>query len=112
TQMATGKTWTAQSVNGFRKHRNIAPYRDGEWAERGEISLEAAAKIIGVCNMTALRMLRRGDIKGRQVCPGAPWVIRAEDLAGFAKGKRRKPPLTQNATQHAFDFQRVSRGAL
>ena len=24
------------------------------------------AKIIGVCNMTALRMLRRGDIKGRQ----------------------------------------------
>jgi hypothetical protein len=56
TQMATGKAWTAQSVHGFRKHRNIAPYRDGEWAERGEITLEAAAKIIGVCNMTALRM--------------------------------------------------------
>jgi hypothetical protein len=58
TQMATGKTWTAQSVHGFRRHRNIAPYRDGEWAERGEITLETAAKIIGVCNMTALRMLR------------------------------------------------------
>jgi hypothetical protein len=25
-----------------------------------------------LCNMTALLMLRRGDIKGRQVCPGAP----------------------------------------
>ena len=62
-------------------------YRDGEWAERGEITLEAAAKIIGVCNMTALRMLRRGDIKGRQACPGAPWVIKAEDLAGFAERK-------------------------
>lgn len=72
TQMATGKAWTEQSVHGFRKHRDIAAYRDGEWAERGEITLEAAAKIIGVCNMTALRMLRRGDIKGRQVCPGAP----------------------------------------
>ena len=56
-------------------------YRDGEWAERGEITLEAAAKIIGVCNMTALRMLRRGDIKGRQACAGAPWVIKAADLA-------------------------------
>src|SRR5437764_11698727 len=50
TQMASGKAWTEQSVHGFRKHRDIAPYRDGEWAERAEITLEAAAKIIGVCN--------------------------------------------------------------
>ncbi len=100
-----GNAWTQERVRGFRNHHDIAVFRDGEWAERGEITLEAAAKLIGVCNMTALRMLRRGNIKGRQACAGAPWVIRAEDLAGFAKGKRRKPPLTQNATQHAFDFQ-------
>jgi hypothetical protein len=55
--------------------------------------------------MTALRMLRRGEIKGRQACAGAPWVIKAEDLAEFASGMRRKPPLTQNATQQVFDFQ-------
>jgi len=85
TQMATGKAWTEQSVHGFRKHRDIAPYREGEWAERGEITLEAAAKIIGVCNMTALRMLRRGDIKGGQVCPGAPWVIMTADLTFFLR---------------------------
>ncbi len=97
--------WTQERVRGFRKHYDIAVFRDGEWAERGEITLEAAAKLIGVCNMTALRMLRRGEIRGRQACAGAPWVIRAEDLAGFAKGKRRKPPLTQNATQQVFDFQ-------
>ena len=105
TQMATGKTWTAQSVHGFRKHRNIAPYRDGEWAERGEITLEATAKIIGVCNMTALRMLRRGDIKGRQVCPGAPWVIKATDLASFGGNSKPSRPLTPNGAQRAFDFQ-------
>jgi len=52
-----------------------------------------------------LRMLRRGEIKGRQVCAGAPWAIKAEDLAGFAKRKCRKPPLTQNVTQQVFDFQ-------
>ena len=97
--------WTQERVRGFRKHYDIAVFRDGEWAERGEITLEAAANLIGVCNMTALRMLRRGEIKGRQACAGAPWVIWAEDLAGFAKGKRRKPPLTQNATQQVFDFQ-------
>ena len=100
-----GNAWTQERVRGFRNHHDIAVFRDGEWAERGEITLEAAAKLIGVCNMTALRMLRRGEIKGRQACAGAPWVIRAEDLAGFAKRKRRKPPLTQNTTQHVFDFQ-------
>jgi len=105
TQMATGKAWTEQSVHGFRKHRDIAPYREGEWAERGEITLEAAAKIIGVCNMTALRMLRRGDIKGRQVYPGAPWVIKAVDLASFCGNSNALRPLTPNRAQRTFDFQ-------
>jgi hypothetical protein len=35
-------------VRGFRNHHDIAVFRDGEWAERGEITLEAAAKLIGV----------------------------------------------------------------
>jgi hypothetical protein len=100
-----GNAWTLERVRGFRNHHDIAAFRDGEWAERGEITLEAAAKLIGVCNMTALRMLRRGEIKGRQACAGASWVIKAEDLAGFASGKRRRPPLTQNATQQILDFQ-------
>ena len=82
-----------------------SPFRDGEWEERGEITLEAAAKLICVCNMTALRMLRRGEIKGRPACAGAPWAIKAEDLAGFASGKRRKSPVTLDATQQVFDFQ-------
>jgi hypothetical protein len=92
-------------VRGFRNHHEIACYRDGEWAERGEISLEEAAKIIGVCNMTALRMLRRGDIKSRQVCPGAPWVIRTADVVGSTDRKRRDRPLTPNPDQRALDFQ-------
>ena len=71
----------------------------------GEVTIEAAAKIVGVCNMTALRMLRRGDIKGRQVCPGAPWVIKIADLTGFTGRRRSDPPLTPNTDQRAFDFQ-------
>ena len=100
-----GNAWTQERVRGFRNHHDIAVFRDGEWEKRGEITLEVAAKLIGVCNMTALRMLRRGEIKGRQACAGAPWVIKAEDLAGFASGKRRKSPLTLDATQQVFDFQ-------
>jgi DNA invertase Pin-like site-specific DNA recombinase len=100
-----GNAWTQERVRGFRQHHGIARYRDGEWAERGEISLETAAEIVGVCNMTALRMLRRGDMKGRQVCPGAPWVIKTADLAGFTGAKRSRPPLTPNPAQSVLDLQ-------
>jgi DNA invertase Pin-like site-specific DNA recombinase len=100
-----GNAWTQQRVRSFRHHYEIAGYRDGEWAERDEITLEAAAKIVGVCNMTALRMLRRGEIKGRQVCPGAPWAVKAADLAGLTGRVRSKPPLTPNSGQLALDFQ-------
>jgi hypothetical protein len=55
--------------------------------------------------MTALRMLRRGDIKGRQVCSGAPWVIKIVDLADFNGRKRSNPPLTPNPDQQVLDFQ-------
>ena len=105
--VATGysNAWTQERVCGFRNHHEIAGYRNGEWAERGEITLEAAAKMIGVCNMTALRMLRRGEIKGRQVCPGAPWAIRTGDLVGLTGRKRSDRPLTPNPNQRAFDFQ-------
>lgn len=100
-----GNAWTEQRVRGFRNHHEIARHREGEWDERGEITLEAAAEIIGVCKMTALRMLRRGDIKGRQACPGAPWVIRADDLADFTGNNRSTSPVTPNPEQSGFEFQ-------
>jgi len=100
-----GNGWTEQRVRGFRKHHDIAVYRDGEWAERGEITLNAAAQIIGVAKMTALRMIRRGDVKGQQACKGAPWVIKAEDVAAFAARKRSTGPVTSNPTQQTFEFQ-------
>ena len=100
-----GNSWTGQRVCKFRKHHEIEAYRDGEWTERGEITLEAAANIIGTCTMTALRMLRRGDLKGRQVCAGAPWAIKAEDVAAFVARKRSTAPVTPNPDQQTFGFQ-------
>lgn len=100
-----GNGWTEQRVRSFRKHHEIEVYRDGEWAERREITLEAAARIIGVTKMTALRMIRRGDVKGRQVCKGAPWVIKAEDVAAFSARKRSPGSVTPNPAQQTFEFQ-------
>src|SRR6266702_4530644 len=97
-----GNGWTEQRVRSFRKHHEIEVYRDGEWAERREITLEAAAQIIGVSKMTALRMIRRGDVKGRQVCKGAPWVIKAEDVAAFGARKLSPGSVTPNPAQQTF----------
>jgi DNA invertase Pin-like site-specific DNA recombinase len=93
-----GNGWTQARVCSFRSHHGIAVHRESEWAERGEITLEAAAQIMNVSVMTALRMVRHGIIKGRQVCRGAPWVIKAEDVAS-------RRPLTANPAQQSFDFQ-------
>ena len=100
-----GNGWTQQRVRSFRSHHEIAVYRDGEWAERGEITLDTAARIIGVHKMTALRMINRGDIKGRQPCPEAPWVINAANVAAFAAKTPSKRPVTADPAQATFDFQ-------
>ena len=100
-----GNGWTKARVCSFRSHHGIAVYRDGEWAERGEITLQAVAEIMAVSVMTASRMVRHGIIKGRQLCRGAPWVIKAEDMAGYRQQKTAWRPLTSDSTQQSFQFQ-------
>ena len=100
-----GNGWTKARVCSFRSHHGIAIYREGEWADRGEISLEAAAQIIDVSVMTALRLIRRGLIKGRQLCRGAPWVIKAEDAAAYRARNAPQRPLSADPAQQTFEFQ-------
>ena len=99
-----GNGWTKARVCSFRSHHGIAVYHESEWAERGEITLEAAAQIMNVSLMTALRMVRRGTVKGRQLCRGAPWVIKAEDLAAYREKPSRRP-LTSDPSQQSLQFQ-------
>jgi len=98
-------SWTPQRIRCFRNHHGIAVYRDGEWAERGEITLEAAADILNVSLMTVLRMIRRGELKGRQLCKGAPWVIKADDVAAYGTQHRSRRPLTADPSQKIFEFE-------
>ena len=56
-------------------------------------------------------MLREGQrlkvtaVKGRQICAGAPWVIKVEDVSAFAARKRLPGPVTPNPAQQTFEFQ-------
>lgn len=100
-----GNGWTQARVCSFRSHYGIAVHRASEWAERGEITLEAAAQIMDVSVMTALRMARLGIIKGQQVCYGAPWAFKAADIAAYRTQNAPQRPLTADPAQQRFDFQ-------
>ena len=81
-------------------------YRDGEMAERGELTLEEAARRLTVSKMTVLRLIGRGAIQARQVCKGAPWAISAAELAGLdAHTALARRPQPENPDQRSFIFQ-------
>ena len=75
-----GKTWTAHRVSSVRRVRDIHAYRsaekDGEW-----FTMTEAAKALAVTNHTIRRLIKAGVLPAVQVVPGAPFQIRADDLA-------------------------------
>ena len=95
-------TWTESRVRAFRKDHGIAAYREGERAERGELTLLEAAAELGTCRMTVLRLIRAGTLKARQACKGAPWVIKTQDLEAVKNARGR--PVTSNPDQKAMEF--------
>ena len=75
-----GKTWTAHRVSSVRRVRGIHAYRsaekDGEW-----LTMSEAAKLLGVTNHAIRRLIKAGVLAAEQVVAGAPYQIRARDLA-------------------------------
>ena len=81
-------------------------YRDGEMAERGELTLEEAARRLTVSKMTVLRLIGRGISHARQVCKGAPWAIPKAEFAGLdPRTILLRRPQSENPDQRSFVFQ-------
>jgi hypothetical protein len=101
--------WTQSRVRGFRNTHGIAVYVTGEWAERDEVTLTEAARILNLSPMTVLRHIRAGIIPATQYCKGAPWVIKRRDLEGQQLLERlkmcRKAPSSSNPDQQTLIFQ-------
>ena len=93
-----GNSWTRSRVRSLRNQRTIEPYKDGERAERGEVTLDEAAAALSVSASTVRRLIEDGTLPAQQLCKGAPWVIRLCDLdqpniknAADARRLRRPP---------------------
>lgn len=101
-----GNGWTQSRVCTFRNQHAIAVYREGERAERGELTLEETAAKLAIGKMTVSRLIHAGVIPARQLCKGAPWVIKAADLerasVRAAVAGRGRRPLTPNPDQQSL----------
>ena len=101
--------WTQSRVRAFRNTHDIAVYREGEWAERGEITLTEAAKMLDLSPMTVLRQIKAGIIPAKQHCKGAPWVISRQDIEDQHLIKRlkigRKGSPSPHPDQQSLIFQ-------
>ena len=94
-----GNSWTRGRVCSLRNQQTIESYREGERAERGEATLAEAAEALNVSASTVRRLIEDSTLPARQLCKGAPWVIRSNDLdrpevkqAAQARRLRRPPP--------------------
>ena len=84
-----GNGWTRSRVCLLRNHRGITPYHEGERAERGEVTLDEAAAALDVSAATVRRMINERLLPARQLCKGAPWVIRTDDSQVLMSGALR-----------------------
>jgi len=101
--------WTQSRVRSFRNTHGIAVYVDGEWAERGEVTLTEAARMLNLNPLTVLRQIRTGIIPAEQYCKGAPWVIKRRSIEDPGLVERvkmcRKGPSSSNPDQKTLTFQ-------
>jgi hypothetical protein len=75
-----GNSWTRGRICSLRRQYDIAIYREGERAERGEATLDEAVTVLAVSRTTVRRLIASGLLPARQHCRGGPWIIRYADL--------------------------------
>ena len=75
-----GNGWTRSRVCTLRNYHGITPYREGERAERGEVTLEEASKVLNVSEATVRRLIADKILPATHHSKGAPWVIKRRDI--------------------------------
>ena len=104
-----GNSWTRTRVCSLRHSQEIAPYREGERSERGEVTVHEAAAALAVSPSTIRRMISDGMLQAQHHCEGAPWIICLHDLNRTdvrteAERRRSRRPLSRDSCQRSFDL--------
>lgn len=107
-----GNTWKQNRICALRNENGIAFYDPEKRKERGLVTMQGAAKLLGICSMSVKRLIDRKIIVSKQVIPGAPRMITKEQMntpivkaAVKCMKLRKKIPLTGNQNQETLSFQ-------
>jgi excisionase family DNA binding protein len=101
-----GKTWNENRVYSLRHYHQLPAY-DSQLSGQVELTLEEAAKRLGVSPTSIRRMIAQKKIPASQVVRSAPWQIPSEPLASpevqrivqDIKERRRIPQTTKDTLQ-------------
>ena len=74
-----GLTWTTVRVAELRKRLGV-PAFDAEAERSPTISVDAAARRLGICITSVHKLIRNGVLPATQLMPSAPWQIPVEAL--------------------------------
>jgi len=104
-----GNSWTRGRICSLRRQYDIAIYREGEHADRGEATIEEAATVLAVSAATIRRLIAEGVLPAKQHCKGAPWIIRQTELAREeirrqADMRRSRRPLPDERQQKLLNL--------
>jgi excisionase family DNA binding protein len=104
-----GNGWTKSRVCSLRHYNGIETYREGERLERGEVTLDEAAAALSISAATVRRLIKEGRLAAQQLCKGAPWVIRVDDLQKEdvkreAEARRQRRPPSHNPLQKELEL--------
>ena len=73
-----GNSWSESRVKTFRNQHQIAVFSSG--SERPWLTMQEAAKQLGVSNAVVMTMVKQGKLPARQIAHGVPWMIERADL--------------------------------
>jgi excisionase family DNA binding protein len=77
---AYGLRFTQNLVGNLRRHWGIPRFEPPVHPAAGDLlSIQQAAKTLGIAASTLHRWINDGFIAGEQVTPGAPWRLRVND---------------------------------
>jgi hypothetical protein len=104
-----GNSWTRMRVSSLRHNQDIAPYREGERSERGEVTVNEAAAALAVSPSTIRRMISHGMLPAQHHCEGAPWIIclhdlNRKDVCTEAERRRSRRPLSRDPCQRSLNL--------
>jgi excisionase family DNA binding protein len=104
-----GNSWTRSRVCTLRHAQEIAPYREGERSERGEVTINEAAAALAVSSSTIRRMISDGILPAQHQCKGTPWIIclhdlKRQDVCTEAGARRSRRPSSHDPRQRSLDI--------